>query len=355
MNYYQILGIERSASTDQIKAVYRRLAMKYHPDKNPGDKQAEEQFKQISEAYAVLSDPKKRAQFDQFGAVDRSNINLNDIFRNFGFGGLGDLFGDFFGASTETSRAAAGDDIEQILKISFREAVLGANKTIKVNYERNCHSCGGAGGDTVTCTRCAGRGSTQISHGFISLSTTCSKCGGTGRIISKRCSVCKGGGTVKELKKITIKIPAGIDNGHYYRLNGYGHAGNNGGHNGDLYLKFSVANDTKFIRDGNNIILHQPISLISAVLGDTIDVETIYGYEQIKIPAGTDSGEEFILRGKGIRGGNQIIRIFVETPKNLTAEAKKRFKEFAELYENTKNDKDIIEKIKTFFKGTLNA
>ncbi len=357
MDYYQILGVERTASVEEIKAAYRKLAMKYHPDRNPGDKKAEERFKQISEAYAVLSDPRKRSQFDQFGSVDRSNINLNDIFRSFGFGGLDDLFGDFFGTSSRYSRASAGDDIEEVLEISFKEAALGTKKTIKINYEKNCASCGGNGGDSATCPRCGGRGSTQISHGFISLATTCSRCGGTGLIITKRCHVCKGSGITKEAKKITVKIPAGVDNGNYYRLNGYGHAGKNGGPNGDLYLKFKVVNDTQFIRDGNNIILHQPVSLISAVLGDTITVETLYGREEIKIPEGTDSGEEFILKGKGIRGGNQIVRIFVQTPKNLTAEAKRRFKEFAKVYDETKGkeDKDIVGKIKNFFKSAYNT
>lgn len=355
MNYYELLNVNRDVDIIEIKSAYRRLAMKYHPDRNPGDKRAEEQFKQISEAYAVLSDPRKRAQFDQFGTVDTSNIDMNDIIKNFsanfGFSGLGDLLGGFFGGfSGQAARPSAGDDIEELIDVSFKESVLGTTKKINAKYEKRCSACKGAGGKTAACPKCGGSGSIRSSHGFISLVSACPKCEGTGRMISTKCKICDGAGVLEDTEVITVKVPPGVDNGNYKRLIGYGHIGINGGPNGDLYLIFKVKNDTPFIRKGRNLILEQPISFVDATLGGSITVNTINGVSKIKIPAGTDTGSEFILRNKGIRGGDQIVRIFVKTPKHLTEKAKDSFEKFAELYEERDDDIDIFSKIRTFFK-----
>ncbi len=355
MNYYELLNINMDADITEIKTSYRKLAMQYHPDRNPGDTAAENKFKQINEAYAILSDPKKRAQFDQFGTSDTSNIDMSDLIRNFGtnFGssGFGDLLGGFFGGfSGQASRPSAGSDIEDQIDISFKESVLGTTKKIDVEYEKKCSACGGAGGKTTSCPKCGGSGSIRKSHGFISLVSACPKCGGTGKIISTKCKSCDGHGMLKDANVIAVKIPPGIDTGNYKRLIGYGHMGRNGGPNGDLYIIFRVINDTPFIREGRNLILEQPISFVDATLGGNITVNTIDGVSKIKIPAGTDTGNEFILRNKGIRGGNQIVKVFIKTPKHLTEKAKEHFRKFAEAYEEKADDNDILEKIKTFFR-----
>ena len=355
MNYYEQLNVNRDSDITEIKSAYRKLAMKYHPDRNPGDKKAEDQFKQISKAYTVLSDPRKRAQFDQFGTVDTPNIDMNDIIKNFsanfGFSGFGDLLGGFFGGfSGQAARPSAGNDIEELINISFKESVLGTTKRINVKYEKKCSACGGAGGKTTACPKCGGSGSIQSSHGFISLVTACPQCRGTGRMISAKCKICNGKGVLRDADIITVKIPPGVDNGNYQRLVGYGYMGKNGGPNGDLYLIFKVKNDTPFIREGRNIILEQPISFVDATLGGSIIVNTIDGVSKIKIHAGTDTGSEFVLKNKGIRGGDQIVKIFVKTPKHLTEKSEELFRKFAEVYEERGDDNDILSKIKTFFR-----
>lgn len=367
-DYYEVLGVPKTATVDDIKKAYRTLAKKYHPDLNPGDKSAEEKFKEVNEAYEVLSDEQKRKQYDQFGfAGDQAS----------GFGGFGgfqgsdpfDIFANFFGgafggrSSRRTPNAArAGSDLEQSITIDFDEAINGCKKTIKVTVDEECTACGGTGAfsknDLHICDRCHGSGSVVVEQasifGRIQTQTVCPKCGGKGQEITKKCEKCNGKGRVRKAKELTINIPAGINDGMSMRLEGKGEAGFNGGPNGDLYVTIRVRPSKEFVRQGNDIYLEVPISFTQAALGDTLDIPTVSGTVALKIPAGTQPKTKFRLKGKGVKDvrsssyGDQYVIANVITPTNLSADEKKLFEQLGDL--GKKKGESPWEKFKKMFK-----
>ncbi len=352
-DYYEVLGVQKSAGEDEIKKAYRSLAKKYHPDMNPGDKDAEVKFKEVNEAYAVLSDSEKRAKYDQFGhaAFDPSAGGGFGGFSGFGGGDFdfGDIFSSFFGGGGSSSRSRQnmpidGDDIGARVAISFDEAAFGTKKEISFARVENCPDCSGKGakseGDIETCSECRGTGRVMVKQqtilGYMQTQRTCQSCRGAGKIIKNPCSNCNGKGRIKINKKLEVNIPAGIDDRQNIVLRGQGSAGVRGGVNGDLIIEVRVKEDKIFERNGNNIYCEVPISFAEAALGADIDVPVLGGgTEKYKIPEGTQSGTSFTLRGKGIsdintkRPGDLIITVAVETPKNLNAEQKKLLSDFA--------------------------
>ncbi len=346
-DYYKILGVDRNATEDDIKKAFRRLALQYHPDRNPGNKEAEEKFKEISEAYEVLSSPEKRAYYDRYGDIagpaspftesdfDFSFRDLNEIFEEF--------FSDFIGDRSRRKgpRPQKGHDLRYNLQISFEEAVFGADKQIKIPKYITCSDCGGSGakGGTgiETCRVCRGTGQETFHQGFITISRTCSRCGGEGRVIKEICPACRGSGRVKKEKEVAVRIPPGVETGTRLRIQGEGEMGLYGGPPGDLYVVISVMEHPIFERDGYDIICEIPISFVQAALGDEIDIPTIDGMTKFRIPQGTQSGQTYRLKGKGVERldgsgrGDQIIKIVVEVPKKLTEEQKKLLMEFARI------------------------
>ncbi|HNY73403.1 MAG TPA: molecular chaperone DnaJ [Syntrophales bacterium] len=341
--YYEILSVSRNATEEDIKKSYRRLAMQYHPDRNPGDREAEERFKEAAEAYEVLSDPQKREIYNQYGHEGLSSSGFQgfsgfeDIFSSFG-----DIFGDIFGFSNGRGRsrtsARAGADLRYDLQISFMEAAFGLNKDIEIEKLARCHECGGSGSAPGTspevCPRCRGRGQVTQSSGFFSISSICPNCRGQGQIITQPCRNCRGGGREKIKKTAQIKIPAGVETGSRLRLRGEGEQGEYGGPNGDLYIFIHVQEHEFFQRSDDDIICRVPISFVQAALGDSIEVPTLTGTEKLKIPRGTQGGKIFRLKGKGIahlRGfgrGDQIIETVVTIPTNLNRRQEEILKEF---------------------------
>jgi len=364
-DYYELLGVNRSTGEEEIKKAYRKLALKYHPDRNPGDKQAEEKFKEISEAYQVLTDSEKRAQYDQFGHAAFGNggpfrggfefsSGFEDIF--------GDVFGEFFGAGTTRRRTRpGGEDLRYNLSISFEEAVFGAEKKIKIPRHGPCDTCHGSGSKPGTsprsCPTCRGKGQVSFQQGFFNVSRTCNQCRGQGSIISDPCVSCNGVGRVRKFHTLSVKIPAGVDTGSRLKLRGEGEGGASGGPDGDLYVVIEVEPHLLFIRDGLEIICEVPISFVHAALGSDIDVPTLEGKVKMKIPPGTQSGKVFRLKGKGVRDvqgyhrGDQHVRVVVETPTHLTARQKEVLKEFAALggEEVHPLSKGFFDKVKQLF------
>lgn len=354
-DYYEVLGVQKSAGEDEIKKAYRSLAKKYHPDMNPGDKDAEVKFKEVNEAYAVLSDSEKRAKYDRFGhaAFDPSAGGGGGYGGFSGFDGadfdFGDIFSSFFGGGGGSSYSRQnmpidGDDIGARITISFDEAAFGTKKEVNFARIETCGDCGGKGAksdsDIETCKDCRGTGRVTVKQqtilGYMQTQRPCQSCRGAGKIIKNPCSNCNGKGRVKINKKLEVNIPAGIDDRQNIVLRGQGSAGVNGGANGDLIIEIRVKEDKIFERNGNNIYCEVPISFAEAALGAEIDVPTLGGgTEKYKIPEGTQSGTSFTLRGKGIsdintkRPGDLIITVAVETPKNLNSEQKKLLSEFA--------------------------
>ncbi len=353
-DYYEVLGVQKSAGEDEIKKAYRSLAKKYHPDMNPGDKDAEVKFKEVNEAYAVLSDSEKRSKYDQFGhaAFDPSAGGGFGGFGGFSGGDFdfGDIFSSFFGGGGGGSSRSRqnmpidGDDIGARVTISFDEAAFGTKKEINFARVENCPDCGGKGAknesDIETCSECRGTGRVMVKQqtilGYMQTQRTCQSCRGAGKIIKKPCSNCNGKGRVKINKKLEVNIPAGIDDRQNIVLRGQGSAGVRGGVNGDLIIEVRVKEDKIFERSGNNIYCEVPISFAEAALGADIDVPVLGGgTEKYKIPEGTQSGTSFTLRGKGIadintkRPGDLIITVAVETPRNLNSEQKKLLSDFA--------------------------
>lgn len=353
-DYYEVLGVSKTATQDEIKKAYRQLAKKYHPDLNPGDKAAEEKFKEVGEAYEVLSDETKRKQYDQFGFAGSQGgaSGFGNGFGGFssgGFGDFGDIFSSFFGGggrkAANSTRPRQGDDVEQTITIDFDESINGCKKDIKVTVEDECSACGGTGAysknDIHTCERCHGTGTVIVEQnslfGRVQTQTTCPKCGGRGQEITRKCEKCGGRGRVKKVKDITINIPAGISDGMSMRVEGKGEAGYNGGPNGDLYVNIRVRSDKDFRREENDIFLDVPISFTQAALGDTIDVPTPYGTVSLKIPAGTQSHTKFRIRGKGVKDvrsssyGDEYVIVKVTTPTNLTPEEKKLLQDLGKV------------------------
>lgn len=362
-DYYELLGLNRSASEEQIKKAYRKLALKYHPDQNPGDKQAEETFKEVSEAYQVLTDPEKRVQYDQFGHAAFGNGGLGKGGFDFtsGFEDVfGDIFGEFFGSSTTRGRSRArGEDLRYNLNISFEEAVFGTEKKIKIPRQGPCDSCHGSGSkpgsSPRTCPTCRGKGQVSFQQGFFVVSRTCNQCRGQGTIISNPCSSCKGAGRVRKFQTLSVRIPAGVETGSRLKLRGEGESGVSGGPSGDLYVVIQVKPHPLFIRDGLEIICEVPISFAQAALGAEIDVPTLEGKVKMKIPPGTQSGKIFRLKGKGVKDvqgyhhGDQHVRVVLETPTHLTSRQKELLKEFATLGGENPLAEGFLDKVKQIF------
>lgn len=361
-DYYEVLGISRDSDDSQIKTAYRKLAMKYHPDRNPDDKQAEDSFKEAAEAYEVLRDPEKRALYNQYGHQGLEGAGFSgfggfeDIFSSFG-----DIFEDFFGfgsgGKSRSSRAKRGSDLRYDLSLSFMEAAFGTDTEIAVEKMVGCPSCDGNGCEPGTqpeiCGSCGGSGQVSRSQGFFTVRTTCPTCRGTGQQIQNPCRSCRGEGQVYENKKVSVKIPAGVDNGSRLRLNGEGEGGKNNGLPGDLYVFIHVEPHEFFKRNNTDVVCEIPISFIQAALGDKIKVPTLTGETSFEIPKGTQPGDLFRLPGEGIpslrtqQRGDQIIQTNIKTPTNLTKKQINLLKEFQKLEKNK-----LTSKLKTILKGS---
>jgi len=373
-DYYEVLEVTKQASAEEIKKSYRKLAIKFHPDKNPGDKSAEEKFKELGEAYEILSDPQRRAAFDQYGhaAFDsRSKAGRGggfhdptDIFREVfgGGGGGGSIFEDLFGERRDPSGTQRGSDLRYDMEINFLEAAQGCEKEISVTKLDGCETCGGQGaekGSTIkTCPTCAGRGQVISSRGIFSIAQTCPRCEGRGKTVDKPCKSCNGSGRKEKNSKIKIKIPAGVDSGARLRSSGNGEAGVRGGPNGDLFVVLHVKGHEIFQRDGDDLICEVPIGFVQAALGAEVEVPTLQGKARITIPAGTQSGTVFRLKGKGVKNvqgygtGDLHVRVNVEVPTHLNHAQKAKLEEFAELCDSNVNPlaKSFFEKAKGFFR-----
>lgn len=346
-DFYEILGVSRTASESDIKGAYRKLALKYHPDRNPGDKAAEERFKEAAEAYAVLADADKRARYDRFGHAGVSGAGGGGvdptIFADFQdiFGGLGDIFGfgDVFGGGRRRGGPQRGSDLRYDMEIAFEDAARGTETTIQIPRQEACEGCQGSGaapGSAPTpCPQCRGAGQLRYQQGFFTVARTCGQCRGTGRVISKPCATCHGQGTTERQRKLTVKIPAGIASGQRLRLTSEGEAGTQGGPPGDLYVVIHVQDHEFFQRDGNDLHCEIPLSFVTLALGGEIVVPLIDGEETLKVPEGTQTGATFRVRGKGVpdvggRGrGDLIVTVQAVTPKKLTREQRKLFEQLA--------------------------
>ena len=382
-DYYEVLGLKKGASEDEIKKAFKSMARKYHPDLHPDDKEAAEKFKEINEAYEVLSDSEKRARYDQFGhaGVDPNYGGGAGAGGFGGFGGFGDVgdifdsifgggFGGFGGGRSTASSANAphrGGDVNANVTIDFMEACKGAKKKMRVTHMVKCDQCSGTGADantkTSSCTECHGQGSVRVNQrtpfGVISTTKVCPRCGGKGKIVTNPCSKCRGSGRQRVTTDIELKIPAGIDNGQILRVSGQGDAGLNGGPNGDLNVSVTVRPHELFTRSGNDIFCEIPISYAQAVLGDKVTVPTIKGKVEYEIPEGTQSGTKFRLRGEGAKYlgresyGDQYVTVVVEVPKRLTKQQKELLKKFDDCLEekNQAKRQNFFEKLKRRFEA----
>ena len=373
-DYYQVLGVARNAGEADIKKAYRRHAMKFHPDRNPGDKEAEEKFKEAKEAYEVLSDEHKRATYDQHGhaGIDAARqgggaggFNAGDAFGDI----FGDVFGDIFGGARRggaRSQVFRGADLRYELELDLHDAVFGKSVEIEIPKLAECETCHGSGaakGSTpVTCDTCNGNGQVRISQGFFQLQQTCPKCRGSGKIIKNPCDTCLGQGRIRRVKTLSVKVPAGVDTGDRIRLGGEGEAGRNGGPPGDLYVEVNVRDHPIFERDGAHLSCEVPIGFAVAALGGAVDVPTLEGHVSLKIPSETQSGRVFRLRDKGVkpvRGGARgdlFCRVVVETPVNLTAEQRELVSKLDESLRqggsrHAPREKSFFDGVKRFFTG----
>ncbi|MBF8260648.1 MAG: dnaJ [candidate division NC10 bacterium] len=358
-DYYQVLGIEREAPAEEIKRAYRRLAHQHHPDKNPGDKGSEERFKEVTEAYEILSNPEKRAAYDRFGMV-----GVGAGTEGFGDAGFGsvfeDLFEGFFGDSSRR-RTSRGSDLRYDLEITLEEAVLGAEKEIVIPRLEACGSCKGSGAkpgtSPATCRSCRGSGQVRYSQGFLTISQTCSACRGEGRVIEHLCRDCRGTGRSRLDRSLTVKIPAGVETGTRLKLTGEGEAGLRSGDRGDLYVVIGVREHPLFSRNADDLYCEVPVSFAQATLGAEFEIPSFSGMVKLKIPPGTQSGSEFGLRGKGVpslRGhgrGDLVVRVVVEVPTRLTAKQRELLEAYAELENGDGSPlaKSFFEKVKSFF------
>ena len=341
-DYYEVLGVSRNASDAELKKAFKKLAMKYHPDRNPDDPSANEKFKEAAEAYEILSDSEKKSAYDQFGhaGVQGMGGGQGGGFQDFNFGDIfGDIFGDVFGGRTSSRRSTRGQDLQYNIELSLKEAILGVKKTIKIPVDKICVECSGSGAKSgsapVTCSQCNGAGQIRMQQGFFSVQQTCNVCGGEGRIIKDHCNVCRGAGVIQETKSLSVSIPSGVDNGDKVRLTGEGSA-SRGGHTGDLYVVIQVAQNEIFEREGRDLYFEAPIPFETAILGGTINVPGLESKIALKIPAYTQTGKIFRIKGKGAssvrdsRRGDLLCRVVVETPINLSKAQIKAFKDFAQ-------------------------
>jgi molecular chaperone DnaJ len=374
-DYYMVLGVNRDASEEDIKKAYRKLAMKHHPDRNPDDKAAEEKFKEAKEAYEVLTDPKKRPAYDQFG---HAGVDPSTGFGGFGagragpdgFGGFSDAFGDIFGEIFGSQRRGGGNgvyrgaDLRYNLELGLEEAARGTEAKIRIPTLEACATCHGSGAKPGTqpkqCATCHGRGEVRVSQGFFSIQQTCPTCHGTGKVVSDPCATCHGQGRTKKHKTLSVKIPAGVDQDDRIRLSGEGEAGVNGGPSGDLYVVVNLKAHPVFQRDGADLHCEMPISFAMAALGGEIEIPTLDGHAKIKIPAETQSGQVFRLRNKGIRPvrgsvtGDLFCHVAIETPVKLTSRQKELLREFESINENdpaahSPRAKSFMDKVRDFF------
>ena len=355
-DYYEILGVGRSASADEIKKAYRKLALKYHPDRNPDDKEAEDKFKEASEAYEVLSDAKKKSTYDQFGhdGLRGSGYSgfsgVEDVFSNFS-----DIFDSFFGGGGGRSRRGGsrpvyrGNDLQYRLPIEFREAAFGCEKELQITRDSNCSTCSGSGSASgsglSTCQTCGGYGQVRQSQGFFSIASTCHTCGGAGQFLKDPCGSCNGTGVEPKVKRLRVKIPAGVDTGTSIRLSGEGNAGPRNGQPGDLYVVVEVNAHPTLSRQGDDVVGQAKISFTLAAIGGSIEVDTLEGKKKLKVPAGTQSGNILRIKEAGIHHlngygrGNHLVEVIVDIPKKLS---KKQESLLRDLEANGKKSKDIF-------------
>jgi molecular chaperone DnaJ len=378
-DYYEILGIERSATEVEIKSAYRKLALKYHPDRNPGDKAAEERFKECAEAYSILADAEKRAAYDRFGHAGVSATGGAGfdptIFADFGdiFGGLGDMFGlgDLFGGGRRRGGPQRGADLRYDLEVTFEESARGTETSIQIPRHEACEACGGSGaapGTTPTvCAQCRGQGQVRFQQGFFTVARTCPQCRGTGSVIASPCRSCRGAGQVVRDRKITVKIPAGIATGQQLRLQGEGEAGSGGGPAGNLYVVVHVQEHPFFRRDGINLFCEIPVNFTTLALGGDVQVTTLDGTESVSVPAGAQTGATLRLRGKGMpdvngRGrGDLFVTVQVQTPRKLTKDQRHLLEQLAKALpaekfeprplgqDDAQDERNLFDRVKDMF------
>jgi molecular chaperone DnaJ len=372
-DYYEVLGVARTATKEEIKKAYRKLAMQYHPDKNPGDKASEAKFKECSHAADILLDDQKRAMYDRMGhAAEQGGMGGGGGFQGGDFGDLGDIFGDIFGdilgggrrggGGGRRSRARSGDDLQTEMTVTFEEAAFGVEKEININRSVQCETCHGTGAKKgsgpVTCDMCHGHGEIRRQQGFFTIAQPCPKCQGTGQTIKDVCETCHGKGRTKKREKLSVKVPAGIDEGQRLKLSGQGDAGMNGGPAGDLYVLIRIEKHEFFQREEFDVHCEVPISFSQAAMGCEIEVPTLGGRVSMKIPEGTQSGQKMKLRNKGIAKlggygfGDQLITIHVETPTKLSKEQRELFQRLQELEKShTSNpmSKGFFERVRELF------
>lgn len=366
--YYEVLEVSKTASDGEIKKAYRKLAMRYHPDRNPDNKEAEEKFKEASEAYEILSDAQKRQAYDQFGHAGVDGQAGAGGFGGGGFADFGDIFGDIFGGFGGGHRGPQpGNDLQYELEISLEDAVYGTTVDVRIPTKEICDACDGSGaepGSSVeTCPTCHGTGQVRVQQGFFAVSRTCPNCHGSGKLIKTPCRKCRGEGYTHSNKTLSVKIPAGVDNGDRIRLQGEGEAGEPGAPHGDLYVRIRVKQHKIFERDGNTLYCEMPLSFATATLGGSIEVPTLNGKASLKIPSGTQSGQRFKLSGKGVKSvrssrvGDLIVQVLLETPVNLTTEQKELLEAFdASLkgehsHKHSPKSHSFFDSVKAFFTG----